>query len=79
MADGGNIPQVARIVCPYFVRLTNERRAIVCEGTANGTKTAVMFKTRRDMELYSEKMCETYRFNRCMVARMLAEKYMDKD
>ena len=79
MADGGNVPQRARIICPYFKRFMDERRAIVCEGAAIGAETAMMFRSRRDMEIYSEKVCETFRYGHCPVARMLSEKYMDRD
>lgn len=79
MADGGNIPQAARMICPYFLRLTKERRAIVCEGAVRGSVIAMTFRTRMDMERYSEKVCETYRYNHCPIARMLGEKYAEKE
>ena len=79
MGDGGNIPQKARIVCPYFKRFTEERRVIICEGCVKGTESAMVFRTKRDMENYSARMCETYRYGHCPIARVVAEKYMDQE
>lgn len=69
------MPQKARIICPYFKRLSKEGRVIVCEGFEKNTEIAVLFRTKKDMEIYSEKTCETYRYGRCCVARIAAEKY----
>lgn len=77
--DGGNVPQRARMICPYFDTFTMERRAIVCESGIKGTKIALMFRTREDMERYSERNCETYRYNRCPYANMLGLKYAQMD
>lgn len=77
MADGGNLPQRARMICPYFDTFTLERRAIVCESAAKGTKMALMFRNREDMEKYSERYCETYKYNRCPYAQMLNLKYAE--
>lgn len=74
MADGGNLPIKARIICPFYLRHTNERRVIVCEGMAPGLQSAMLFRSRRDMERYSEKYCETYHYNRCPMARAVALK-----
>lgn len=78
MADGGNLPIKARVICPYFLRFTMERRAIVCEGMVAGVQSATVFRRRDEMEKYSERYCETYKYNRCPVARACALKYQDE-
>jgi len=79
MKDGGNVPQKARMICPFFVRFTLERRAIVCEGMTKGVQTATMFHRREDMERYSEKYCETFGYGRCPVARGVALKTAEEE
>lgn len=77
MADGGNLPIKARVICPYFLRFTMERRAIVCEGMVQGVQSATLFRRREDLEKYCEKFCETFRYNRCPVAKTVGLKYHD--
>ena len=79
MADGGNVPQAARIICPYFKRLTDNRRVIVCEGLTPGVCTATMFRRREEQERYSEKYCERYSYGRCPVARAVALKLVERE
>lgn len=79
MADCGNIPQVARIICPYFKMLSNDRRTIVCEGLTPGTKCAMCFKTRAEQERYSEKHCERFSYGRCQLARAVEQKIVDEE
>lgn len=74
MADCGNIPQVARIICPYFDKLSMDYRLIVCEGVVNGTKSAMVFRCRADMENYSRKYCESYKYNHCPLAQAVGLK-----
>lgn len=79
MADGGNLPIKARIICPYYLRHTSERRAIVCEGMVPGLDSAMLFRRRSDMEKFSEKYCETFHYNRCPIARAVADKLARMD
>lgn len=79
MADGGNIPQKARIICPFFLRFTKERRVIVCEGMVSGLQSAMLFKRHEDMEKFAGKYCETYHYNRCPLARAVALKLEQQD
>ena len=72
--DGGNVPIKARIICPYYLRHTNERRAIVCEGLAPGAESAMVFRGRVAMERYSEKYCETFKYGHCPLARAMSLK-----
>lgn len=77
--DGGNDTLRGRVICPYYERHTSQKRAIVCEGLAAGMETAMLFDCRADMEKYSAKFCETFRYNRCPLARGLAMKYTDQE
>lgn len=79
MADCGNIPQVARIICPYFKMLSNDRRTIVCEGLTPGASSAMVFRTRAEQEKYSEKNCERYSYGHCPLARAVQLKLADEE
>lgn len=72
--DGGNVPIKARVICPYFQRHTDGRNTIVCEGVARGVETAMVFRGREQMERYSEKYCETYKYGHCPLARAVSLK-----
>lgn len=66
------MPIKARIICPFYKRHTDNRRTIVCEGVAEGrVETAMVFTSRELMERYSGKYCETFRYNRCPLARAI--------
>lgn len=74
-ADGGNMPIKARIICPFYRRHTDGRKTIVCEGVASGrVETAMVFTCRDHMERYSAKFCETFKYNRCPLARAVSLK-----
>ena len=77
--DGGNDTLRGRVICPYYERHTSQKRAIVCEGLVQGMETAMLFDCRADMEKYSQKYCETFRYSRCPLARGLALKYIDQE
>ena len=79
MADCGNIPQVARIICPYFDMISMEYRMIVCEGMVSGAKSAMVFRRREDMEKYSSKYCESYKYGHCPLARQVGLKIIARD
>lgn len=79
MANCGNIPQVARIICPYFALISMNWRGIVCEGVVSGARTAMVFRTRRDMEDYSRRYCETFKYNHCPIAQAVGLKLAEVD
>lgn len=73
-----NKPCEARAICPYFLRSTvqaNRRAVVVCEGIITGTENLVTFRSKRHMESWMGKCCETYDYGKCPVARIIEEKY----
>lgn len=69
--NGGNDAMRARVICPFYHRHAKQKRAIVCEGLMPETETAMIFDSREQMERYSQKRCETYAYDRCLMARCI--------
>lgn len=78
-SDGGNDTLRGRVICPYYQHHSAQKRAIVCEGLSLGMETAMVFNTRAEMERYSARFCETFRYGSCPLARGLALKHVEQE
>lgn len=74
----GNDPINARMICPFYRRVTDNGRVLVCEGITPSTEVCVKFRGKRELERYAGRYCETYRYEHCPVARMVEREIRER-
>ena len=71
-----NMTQNARIICPYFLRLGNNGRSVMCEGLAPGSEIMNCFRGSKKFDKWVHGACETLQYaDHCPLARAVGEKY----
>lgn len=77
--DGGNETLRGRVICPFFERHAEQKRAIICEGLTTSCESSMMFESKLEMIKHSEKYCETYHYGCCPMAMAIARKHVEQD
>jgi len=71
-----NVAEYAFIICPYFLRFTEDRRSVVCEGLVPGAVAENRFPNKRDMKDWVLGVCETHGYEKhCLLAQTNGRKY----
>ena len=69
----------AKVFCPYFARVKQNKKALVCEGQAKGSRSVTQeFATQRQCTQWVREVCQTHRYcDRCLLAKAIEGKYTD--
>lgn len=64
------------VFCPFYNE--EDRQTIFCEGLEPGTAVHLAFSTQPQLKAYKKRFCECTRYDKCLIAQMLAKKYEEE-
>ena len=71
-----NIAVNARVVCPFFKRVGDNGRTVICEGLARGSDIANCFRGSKQFDQWIEEVCGSLKYaDRCLLAQAVEGKY----
>lgn len=65
------------VLCPFYTE--ESAQVIFCEGIEPDTTIHIAFPTKTHIKDYKHRFCESQRYKKCRIARMLLLKYEEEE